>query len=56
MRKPKKKSWHELKDEKCPKCKGVLMRDLFGNGTIGCSCGFVLEEKMKDFLVKRDHD
>lgn len=55
-RKQKKSSWHELKDEKCPKCKGTLMNDLFTSGTSGCSCGFYVTKDVKDLLVKRDSD
>lgn len=53
-RKPKKKSWHQLAQEKCPKCGSALMTSLFGEGTTGCSCGFKLDKKTKDFLVNRD--
>ena len=56
MRKQKKKTWHQLKDDKCPKCNGTLMRDLYGDGLVGCSCGFVLEEHTKDILVERDNE
>lgn len=54
MRKIKKNSWHELKDNKCPKCKSQLMVDLFGERFEGCSCGFLIEEDTKTLLVERD--
>jgi len=55
-RKPKKKSWHQLREEKCPKCGATLMRDLFGEGYIGCSCGFNLNSEVKNILIARDND
>lgn len=55
-RKPKKNSWHQLKDEKCPKCNNTLMNDLFTEGKSGCVCGFNLEKEVKELLVKRDSD
>lgn len=56
MRKQKKSTWHELADDKCPNCKGGLMKDLFTGGFVGCSCGFNLDVKTKDLLVNRDND
>ena len=56
MKKQKKKTWHSLKEEKCPKCGATLMRDLYGNGLVGCACGFVLEENVKNIIVKRDYN
>lgn len=53
-RKIKKNSWHQLQDEKCPKCNAILMNDLFGKGKVGCVCGFNLEEHVKQTLVARD--
>ncbi len=55
MKKPKKKIWSELKDEKCPKCKCPLTKGMFGD-LVGCECGFIIETKTKDLLVKRDHN
>jgi|ETN02SMinimDraft_2_1059926.scaffolds.fasta_scaffold119112_3 hypothetical protein len=55
-RKKKKKTWHQLKDDKCPKCNQTLMRDLYGGGLLGCACSFILEEHTKDILVERDKD
>lgn len=54
--KPKKKTWNELKDEQCPKCKATLMKDLFGAGTVGCACGFQIQDSVKTLLVDRDKD
>lgn len=53
-RKKKKSSWQELHDDKCPKCKAGLMKDLFTGGFVGCACGFNLDESTKDLLVDRD--
>jgi len=50
----KKKTWYQLKDEKCPKCNVVLMRDLFGKGITGCVCGFQIQDNVKILLVNRD--
>ena len=55
-RKPKKKTWYQLKDEQCPKCGSTLMIDLFGSGTVGCACGFVIAENVKTLLVNRDKE
>lgn len=55
MRKAKKKTWSELKDENCPKCKEPLMTDMFTEKTLGCKCGFVITKTSKDLLVNRDH-
>ena len=55
-RKPKKNSWHQLKDEKCPKCNSILMKDLFGQNFVGCACGFNLAEQTKNLLTNRDED
>ena len=51
----KKKTWSELKDVKCPNCKQLLTKDLFEGKLLGCACGFIITEKVKDLLVKRDH-
>lgn len=56
MRKPKKKTWQSLREEKCPKCGAGLMNDLFGTGEVGCACGFNVKGPVKDLLVKRDKD
>lgn len=53
-KKVKKNSWHQLQDEKCPKCGGNLMRDLFEKGKVGCVCSFNLKEDVKKTLVARD--
>lgn len=55
MRKEKKKTWAELKSEKCPKCKDPLMSDMFEGKTLGCACGFVITKDTKDLLVNRDN-
>lgn len=55
MKKNKKKSWHELKNDKCPKCKQTLMDDLFGIGTVGCACSFQIQGDVKNLLVERDN-
>lgn len=55
-RKKKKGTWHQLQEEKCPKCNGGLMKDLFTGGFVGCACGFTLDEKTKDILVERDKE
>ncbi len=51
--KPKHKTWRELQDNRCPKCKAELQQGMFGD-IIGCSCGFVIDKKTKDLLVNRD--
>ncbi len=52
-KKQKYKTWIELQDNKCPKCKADLQDGMFGEIT-GCSCGFIIDKKTKDLLVKRD--
>lgn len=53
----KKKTWSELKDEKCPNCKQTLTTDMFSGDTVGCpNCGFVIKKEAKDLLVDRDKD
>lgn len=54
-RTPKKNSWHELAEEKCPKCKSTLMRNMFGEEYTGCSCGFYVDDDVKNALVERDY-
>lgn len=54
MRKPTKNTWHQLKDEKCPKCGAGLMRNMFVKNYTGCACGFNLDDNTKNLLVKRD--
>lgn len=54
--KQKHKTWKELKDDKCPKCKSLMMTDMFTGEALGCSCGFVITAKTKNLLVKRDKD
>lgn len=53
-RKTKINTWHQLGEEKCPKCSAGLMKDLFTGGFVGCACGFNLDVETKDILVKRD--
>lgn len=54
--KKKKKTWPELKTEQCPKCKSVLMKDMFSGQILGCECGFVISKATSDLLVNRDHN
>jgi len=53
-RKLKKNSWHQLKEEKCPKCNSILMKDLFEQKFVGCACGFNLANQTKELLNNRD--
>lgn len=55
MRRQKKKTWQELKSEKCPKCREPLMSDMFTGEVLGCKCGFIITKSTKDLLVNRDH-
>lgn len=54
----KKKTWQELQTDQCPKCKTVLMKDMFSGESLGCQgCGFVITKESKDILTNRDrHD
>lgn len=54
--KQKHKTWNELKDDRCPKCKSILTKDMFTGEALGCSCGFIITTKTKDLLVERDKD
>lgn len=55
IRKVKKKTWHSLKDEKCPRCGKPLQKSMLLN-LVGCDCGFILEESTKNVLVERDKE
>jgi uncharacterized protein (DUF983 family) len=55
MRKVKKNSWYQLKEEKCPNCGAGLMRDMFRKEYTGCACGFNVDNSTKDLLVTRDY-
>jgi uncharacterized Zn finger protein (UPF0148 family) len=57
--KSRKKTWKELKDDKCPKCKQPLFKGMFDDGYVACQtegCDFVIMDKTKELLVKRDHN
>lgn len=56
MAKKKKKTWEQLKETRCPKCNSVLMKDMFSGELLGCSCGFIIKEDVKNLLVNRDHN
>lgn len=57
MRKEKKKTWHTLKDEKCPQCSAPLTKGMFDIDYIQCgnACGFIVKDDVKKLLVNRDH-
>jgi hypothetical protein len=56
MRKIRKNTWHQLEDEKCPKCGSGLMRNMFVEGYTGCGCGFNVDDNTKKLLVDRDKE
>lgn len=56
MAKKKKKTWEDLKYDNCPKCKAGLSKDMFGNLTLGCQCGFIIKQLVRDVIVERDYD
>lgn len=54
--KPRKKTWEELKHNKCPACKTELSKGMFEADYSACQhCGFVIKDSTKDLLVERDH-
>jgi DNA-directed RNA polymerase subunit RPC12/RpoP len=55
-KKPKFKTWKELKDNKCPTCKQDLQKGMFNDPYTACqNCGFTITDAAKDVLVDRDH-
>lgn len=56
-RKKKQKTWWQLKDSKCPTCGIELNKGMFNSSFTGCqNCGFIIEDNIKDLLIKRDHN
>ena len=51
-----KKSWYQLKNERCPICNADLINNLFEEGVSNCVCGFRINEVVKISLVKRDSE
>lgn len=56
MRKGIKNTWHELQEERCPKCKSTLMRNMFQKDYTGCTCGFNIDDSTKKLLTNRDRE
>lgn len=55
-RKLKKKTWWQLKDNKCPNCLTELQKGMFEDPYVACPhCGFTVTDATKDLLVERDH-
>lgn len=56
-KKPKYRTWKELKDNKCPNCKQDLQKGMFEDPYTACpNCGFVITDAVKKLLVERDHN
>ncbi len=54
--KSRRKTWRELKDNKCPNCKTELSKGMFDTEYSTCEhCGFVIKDSTKDLLITRDH-